>query len=114
MFQKQQFTIITKPQVKISFLREFINNGGYGLTISYLENLDIWANTPHKIVVDGDGVYNNESFSIVSMLIPFFALKYSADGLTQKIKGIAKYNKTIIFYEHGTFQAVYDYRIDKQ
>ena len=35
MFQKQQFTIITKPQVKISFLREFINDGGYGLTISY-------------------------------------------------------------------------------
>lgn len=114
MFQKQQFTIITKPLIKISFLREFINDGGYGLTVSYLENLDIWAKTSHKIVVDGDGVYNDESFSVISMLIPFFALKCGAEGLTQKIKAIAKYNKTIAFYEHGTFQAVYDYRIDKQ
>lgn len=114
MFQKKQFIIITKPLIKISFLREFINDGGYGLAISYLENLDIWKNTPHKIVVDGDCVYNNESYSIVSMLIPFLVLKDNAEGLTQKIKGIARYNKTIIFYEHGTFQAVYDFRIDKQ
>jgi hypothetical protein len=110
MLQKQQFTIISKPQVKISFLREFINNGGYGLTISYLENLDIWTNIPHKIIVDGEGVYNNESYQVVSMIIPFLALKNNAEGLTQKIKAIAKYNNTIAFYQHGTFQVGYDFR----
>jgi hypothetical protein len=113
MFQKQKVTLHTPPLVKICFLKEFVDSNYHNSILSVINSRQLWANEPHYIIQTGASfVYNNTTFANTVIQIPFPALANKQTGYLHAER-IAKQNKTIVIYQHGTFQAVYDFR-DKQ
>lgn len=115
MFQKQKFNLVLIPSVIITFESKFMNDNWHATFLSIANNQTLWKDNFAKNkfeVVRGQVVYNDEVIDIQGVRIDTKSL--NDVNIYYIAERIAKYNKTIAFYEHGTFQSVYDFRIDKQ
>lgn len=107
---QNKFTLHTPPLVKISFLTKFADDFNQQSILSIVNSTQLWKGKPVYIISRNSTIaYSDVSFNITTIQIPFPAMVDEVNGYLHAER-IAKLNNTIVFYEHGTFQAVYDYR----
>ena len=111
MFQKQKFNLVLIPSVIITFESEFVDNNWHASILSIANNQALWRDNFAKNkfeLVRGQTIYNDKVIDVQGVRIDTKSL--NDVNIYYISERIAKYNKTIAFYEHGTFQAVYDFR----
>lgn len=107
---QKKFILHTPPLVKISFLTQFADNFNQQSILSIVNSTQLWKGNPVYIISRNSTIaYDGLSYNIITIQIPFPAMANEVNGYLHAER-IAKYNNTIVFYEHGTFQAVYDFR----
>jgi hypothetical protein len=107
-----KFILEIQSNIIINFDRYLVENNNWDSTIlSVANNREIWKNNPYYIITDSNIIYNNQLIKTKSMQISTLSL--SNVELSYLAGAIAKLNKTIVFYQHGDFQSVFDYRSNK-
>jgi len=105
------FTLILHPQIQILFPAEFVIASYQASIMSFANNKHIWKGERYFTPTNGNAVYKNEAFSLKGLIIEPQTIRGDKMSDLRRIAfAISREYKTIVFYKHGTFEAVYDHR----
>ena len=116
--EKKEFQIMPPNNIKVCFLKGFVEKTYKESISSFINNKEIWKESPNSLEHKSKYIYSQTSitykgkaYSVYLLEIPINAIKTSKLRSVSKIAySVASANTQLIFYQHGTFEAVYDFR----